>query len=135
MNGAKLVSIGVAHIGKVILAQRIITQSWRVFDGYAAMCHRRVMKLLHQLRCLAFECDGSSVCTRGRLIVDGLADAERISTVPVEQANMTCRRNVADRAALRADHAKNRIVETFGAFDVVAANHDVIEHSFALSNL
>lgn len=127
MNRTQFVSVRVAHVGEVERAHMAFAQAWWLLDGCAAVGDGGVMEQLHLFRRDALEADGGAIGDGRFLVVDRLADAEDIAVVPIEQAGMAGRCLVASRFA-GSESGEDRVVEALRALDVVAADHDVIEH-------
>ena len=119
-KGACLVVVPIPDI-------RSVSPAGRLLDRHPACGHRRVVELLHLLGRCTFEAEGVAIARRRRRIVDGLAHAERAAGVAVEQAPVAGGGLVLDRRA-GAQHCEHGVVERFRPCDVVAADHDVIEH-------
>ena len=79
----------------------------------------------------ALEADGAAIGDSGWLAVDGLGEAERTAVMAIEQPDVSCARDIANGLA-RAQGAEHGVIETFGALDVVRADHDVVEHGEVL---
>ncbi len=85
----QLISVRVANVGQVHCSHRAVTQARRVFNGFATMRDRRVVKFLHLLRRAASEANGAAVRTGRVFPVDRLTDAESTSCMPVEETDVT----------------------------------------------
>ena len=87
----------------------------------------RVVEGLQLLSGLTLEADRAAVGVSGRLAVDRLADSEGAAVVAVEQARLAGPVHVAHSLS-RAQHAEHGVIKALGPFNVVGANHHVVQH-------
>ena len=94
------------------------------------MGHSGVVEDLDLFGRVALEADGAAIGTGRGFAIDGFADAEGAAIVTVEEPRVACARLVAVRLA-RPERAQHRVVKALGSLDVVAADHDVVEHEMS----
>src|SRR5829696_8388889 len=125
---AQLVAVGVAQIGEVERAERALAAAGRVLAGGASTRRPGLVPGLDLFRPVHGKPDRAAIGAAGRLPVDRLRHHEGGALVQVGQAALG-----VDPAGLAADGGKQRVVEGLRPLDVVAADHDVAEHSPAPS--
>ncbi len=91
------------------------------------MCDGRVVEGMQLLSGLTFEADRAAVGVSGGLSVDRLADSEGAAVVAVKQARLAGPVHV-EHALPRAQHAEHGVIKALGPFNVVGADHHVVQH-------
>ena len=76
MQGADLVAIWIAQIGKVESGRAALAPAGRIFDGLAAVGDTSIVEGFHLFRAVSGEPYGAAIGMGGRVPVNRLADSE-----------------------------------------------------------
>jgi hypothetical protein len=124
MQRAELVAVGIAEIGEVELAEAGLAQAGGLLDRSAAVRASGFMPGLRVRGAVDDKADRAAIGVRRGLAVDRLRHHEGRAFMRVDQPAL-----LVLPAGLRADRGKQRVVELLRALNVIAADHDVAEHS------
>jgi hypothetical protein len=118
IDHTELIALRITHVGEVHHLQAIFAEPWRIFDRFATLRDRGVMKCLNLLGRAALEGDGAAVCRRRLFAVDGFTYAEGASVMPVDQATVA-RRSLVTRRFGGPECAEHSIIKALRTLDVV----------------
>src|SRR6516162_6048486 len=124
MKRADLVAVGIAKIGEIQSARRVLADARRLLDRLPAIGEPGGVPRIRLFRSGHREADGTAVGVRGGFPVDRLRDHEDPAAMRVDQAAFV----ILD-ARLAPERLKQRVVELPGLIDVVTAHHHMTEHS------
>src|SRR5579863_8048222 len=136
-DGSQLVAIRIAHIGRIEIRAVMQSQAGRALAAATVGESRRV-ELVHLLPPSRPERNHTAVAARRRLLIERFADPECELARTAVLVQAPARRDaipfrVAGDATLHLERRQCRIVEPYGALEIVGAEIDVGEHGVLLS--